>query len=343
MKTAVFAAIFAMINLGLPATSQEALRPVKLMTVTSKDDVLARQFFGQVVARQTVQVSGQVMEIPAVEGQSIEKGDLIAQLDLEPFQLALDQARLQENQARRTLERLEKLSGNTVSQVTVDDANTQEGLAKIAVRNAEYNLRHATLSAPFDALVATRNLDNFTTIATGTPVVRLHDMSELRIDIDVPEVLFQRAGEDPNVEIVAKFPTSDRLFPLQVREFNAETSGIGQTFRLTFGLAPPDDMVILPGSSVTVIARLNLGTQETVSPPSAVGAEPDGATFVMVFVPEADGNVGTIKKTPVEISPNVNGDVLVTSGLNEGDEIVVAGVPLLSDGTRVTRFTGFSN
>ncbi|MEM9794652.1 MAG: efflux RND transporter periplasmic adaptor subunit, partial [Pseudomonadota bacterium] len=57
------------------------------MTVDPTAGALVRQFFGLVVARQTVdlafQVSGQIVEFPAIEGESIPKGGLIALLDLE--------------------------------------------------------------------------------------------------------------------------------------------------------------------------------------------------------------------------------------------------------------------
>ena len=201
-------------------------------------------------AKQTVdlafQTAGQIVKFPAIEGRIVPAGDMIAQLDLEPFKLSLEQARLQWDRARRRAERLKKLEGKTVSQVSVEDATTEAGLAKIALRNAEYSLKHATLHAPFDALVARRSVARFTTVNAGTPVARLHDMSEIRIEIEVPEVLFQRAGRDPDVTIAARFPAGKTLFPVEVREFNAETSRIGQTFRVTLGMAPPEGLNILP-------------------------------------------------------------------------------------------------
>ncbi|WP_297340353.1 efflux RND transporter periplasmic adaptor subunit, partial [Pseudophaeobacter sp.] len=232
--------------------AEEVLKPVKLMTTQSGTRLLERQFFGQVAAKQTVdlafQVPGQVMRFPVAEGYIVPQGQLIAELDLEPFELNLEQARLQKEQADRTVSRLEQLKG-TVSAVSIEDAQTQAGLAQVALRNAEYELRHATLNAPFEALVSTREVENFTTVAAGAPIVRLHDMSELHIEVDVPEVLFQRADRGDNVETIAIFPGSDESFPLQILEFTAEASNIGQTFRVTFSMQPPEGRQILPGAS----------------------------------------------------------------------------------------------
>ena len=316
----------------------------KLITVAPMDSGMSRTFFGRVAARETVdlafQVSGQIVEFPAVEGEPVPKGGLIAQLDLEPFQLSLDQARAQADQANRTLERLERLQGSSVSEVTVQDARTQAELNAIALRNAQRALDQATLTAPFDALVAARNAATFATINAGTPVVRLHDMSELRIEIDVPEILFQQAGEDPDVVLSATFPASDRQFPVTPREFNAETSGVGQTFRITLGLPPPEGLVVLPGSSVTVAAQIMGEAPMLVVPASALTTANDGTAHVMVFEPTG-ADEGTVRRTPVTIQPTARGAVSVTSGLSAGQEIVASGAARLEDGATVRRFGGF--
>jgi RND family efflux transporter MFP subunit len=261
------------------ALMAQDMRLAKIIEVQSADGAVTRQFFGHVVAKESVdlafQVGGQIVELPVIEGARIDKGTVVAQLDLEPFELALDQARVQKDQAERTVERLQKLQGSTVSQVTVDDAETSLQLADIAVRNAERELNNATLLAPFDALVASRNVANFSTIGAGTPIARLHDMSDLRIEIDVPEVLFQRAGTDPNVELWAQFPTDGTRYSVMPREFNAETSQVGQTYRITLGMVPPDGKTILPGSSVTVYATLNDEVQDIIIPASAVSTTND--------------------------------------------------------------------
>lgn len=322
------------------------VRLAKIIEVQSGDSAVTRQFFGHVVAKETVdlafQVGGQIVELPVIEGARIDKGTVVAQLDLEPFELALDQARVQKDQAERTVERLQKLQGNTVSQVTVDDAETSLQLAEIALRNAERELDNATLNAPFDALVASRNVANFATISPGTPIARLHDMSDLRIEIEVPEVLFQRAGTDPDIELWAQFPTNDTRYPVTPREFNAETSQVGQTYQITLGMAPPEDQTILPGSSVTVYATLNRGAQDIIIPASAVSTTNDGSPTVMVFTPTG-ADEGTVARRPVTVEPTIRGDMRVTEGLQPGEEIVASGASQLADGDRVKRFTGFSN
>ena len=346
MKRLVPALAAGLAVCAFPAWAQETPRPVKLMTVEAPSTSVTRQFFGKVAAKQTVdlafQTGGQIVRFPAIEGRIVPAGDTIAQLDLEPFRLSLKQARLQRDRAKRRAERLKKLEGKTVSRVNVEDAATEAGLAEIDLRNAEYALKHATLHAPFDALVARRNVARFTTVNAGTPVVRIHDMSEIRIEIDVPEVLFQRAGRDPKVALAARFPASETLYPVEVREFNAETSQVGQTFRVTLGMAPPEGLNILPGASVTILATLQLPRSRIVLPASAVAIAADGSTSVMVFR-EARGDEGVLEARRVTLAVGSGGEFEVTEGLNIGEEIVVAGAGALTDGATVRRFRGLPN
>jgi RND family efflux transporter MFP subunit len=325
--------------------AEEVLKPVKLMTTQSGTRLLERQFFGQVAAKQTVdlafQVPGQVMRFPVAEGYIVPQGQLIAELDLEPFELNLEQARLQKEQADRTVSRLEQLKG-TVSAVSIEDAQTQAGLAQVALRNAEYELRHATLNAPFEALVSTREVENFTTVAAGAPIVRLHDMSELHIEVDVPEVLFQRADRGDNVETIAIFPGSDESFPLQILEFTAEASNIGQTFRVTFSMQPPEGRQILPGASASVRVKVDTGEQGILVPSTAIVTTPEGDTGVMVFTPKG-GETGEVTWVKVELVVTQHGDFAISSGLQGGEEIVSTGGSALIDGQKVRRFSGFTN
>ncbi|WP_109313249.1 efflux RND transporter periplasmic adaptor subunit [Ruegeria sp. AU67] len=343
--------LFTVLSVALTvfATSvlaQDSAKPVKLMMVQETSPGFSRQFFGRVAARQTVdlafQVSGQIVEMPVTEGFVIPKGELIAQLDQEPFQRRYDRAVLQMDQADRTVARLSRLRGTTASQVAVDDAETEAQLADIAVRDAEYDLEHATLTAPFDALVSRRTVEAFTTVNAGAPIVRIHDMSELRIEVDVPEILFQRSGQEDDIAITAKFPTSDQVFPLQIREFDAETSSVGQTFRIQFGLTPPEGLQILPGSSVTVNVKVQDARTGIVVPATAIISDAEGGLGVMVFSP-VGADEGAVQLVPVTIEPTQTGEVRVLTGLSDGDEIVVAGGSTLTNGQAVRRFVGFAN
>jgi RND family efflux transporter MFP subunit len=335
-----------MATVGLPAHAQEpSAKPVKIITVSQSELGLTREFYGQVVARQTVdlafQTAGQLIDFPVLEGQTVPSGEFIARLDPEPLELALEQARLREMQAKRDLDRLSRLSSSTVSQATRDDATTAAGLATVALKEAERALSKATLNAPFEALVAERLVANFTTVAAGTPIARLHDMSELRVEVEVPEILFQRFGTDNNFEVKAIFPGNTKTYPLEVREFTTDATAVGQSFKITLSFDDDDTPNVMPGSSVTVSAQRKNNGNGVAVPTSALIPAPDGSVSVMVFEETDDG--ARVNARPVKIEVADDGKFLITEGVSDGEEIVAAGATTLDDGQAVRRFIGFPN
>ncbi|TCS67104.1 RND family efflux transporter MFP subunit [Primorskyibacter sedentarius] len=321
-----------------PLAAQDVPKPVKLMELRSGPIELQRQFFGQVQARQTVdlafQVGGQIEVLDADEGSQKAKGALIARLDLDGYQRSLAQAQANYDKAQRDAERLESLRGQAVSDVQVRDAETQLQLAQIAVADAQDNLNHATLHAPFDALVARRLVANFTTVQPGTPVVRLHDVSELRVDIEVPEVLFRQAGAGGAVSFLAELPGDSTRYPLVMREFETETSSVGQSYTITLGFVENPGAFVLPGASVTVYASATGAAPDgTILPETALIYDPAGKPFVMVY------EDGTVRSVPVEIELHQDGRIHMTKGPADGTQIVLTGASQLSDGQPVRPFT----
>jgi len=348
-RAILFASIATAVMLSFTGTAgaqEEAVRPVKLAKLEATDRVLTRQFFGSVAARQTVdlafQVSGQIQSFPVLEGATVAEGALIAQLDLEPFERALQQATVQKDQADRAVARLNQLSSSSVSQVSIDDAQSAADLAALALQEAEYALENATLTAPFDGLIASRNFANFSTISAGTPVVRLHDISEWRVEIDVPEVLFRTAGENPDLSLEGRFTGSERIIPLELREFTAEASAVGQTFKITLAMLEEPGPGVLPGSSMTVIAGLNTPSRQAIIPASAVVIDDAGGTFLMAFETD-DGTNGVVRRIAVDLETGNDGEFILRELPGDDVEIVVAGAMSLTDGQAVRRFTGFSN
>lgn len=323
-----------------PAMAATAPALVKTMIVEAPDAGVTRTFFGEVVARETVtlgfQVGGRLVAFHAPEGEVIEQGAVIARLDPVPFEIAVERARLELEQAHRKLDRFERLVGNTISDAQLQDAWTEAGLAEVALRDAEYELSQTILAAPFDAMVATRHVANFSTVAAGTQVVRLHDLSEFRVDIEVPEVLIQQLGNDPNVTLQGRFPGSGDVHPLAFREMNAETAEIGQTFRVTLAFEAMVDRLLLPGASMVVSATLHDIAEGLIVPASAIATDPEGRTSALAVVETAEGL--RLERVSVRVDVAADGGLRVVDGLEPGAEIVAGGLAALGDGQAVRRF-----
>lgn len=320
-------------------------RPVRLHQVGSNDADAARHFVGRVDAVNTVdlsfQVGGRIIDMPVQQGSFVTKGTLIAALDPSDYQLAVREAELQLEQAARDLERTRTLlERGTLSQSNFDQAETAHNLRKVALDTARRNLAYTRIVAPFDALVTRRLVDPFTNVPAGAHIVRVQNVEEFRVHINVPENLMA-ALESPQLLVAeAIFSNNpEQPLPLEYREHETEPDAVAQTYRVTFGLARQADKTILPGMTVTVRVRSVINRPDTIYeiPQSALDSNAEGNFRVWVYQPEKSAVVAR----PVKVlGVTEQGDAMV-AGLAGNEQIVSAGVQLLHDDMPVTPFDGF--
>ena len=312
-------------------------RPVRIHTVSGDTSLTSRQFSGRVRAVQTVdlsfQVGGEIVKLPVRESERVKKGDLIAALDKEDFERRLREAKVRRDLAKAKLDRAASLREKQfTSEASYDDAKAEYDLAVVAVETAQRNLEYAEIHAPYDAIITKRLVDNYTVISAGTQVVRIQDMSEVQIDINVPETLFAKVTRQQVESMVAEFPSApERSFPLQYREHETEPDPVAQTYRVTLAMPVPEDINILPGMTVSVIVKIrsdDVAAQGLQVPASAVGADAGQQPFVWVIDPETNA----VSKRPITLGPLRGDSAIVTDGLKPGEQIVSAGVSFLQEG-----------
>ncbi|WP_306016108.1 efflux RND transporter periplasmic adaptor subunit [Oceanicaulis sp. MMSF_3324] len=326
-----------------PAEPEEQAPPraARIEAVEAAATSNQREFVGRVEARLTVdlsfQVGGQLAEFPVSEGELIEQGAMVARLETQDFERARREAQVQLQQARQNLDRQSTLNERGIaSNAALEDAQTAYDLRSVALDNARQNLEYATINAPFDGLISRRLVDNYTTVSPGQPVVRIQDISELRVAIQVPESLIAQVDREETPEMTARFPfLPDQTFSLDYRELVAEPDQASQTY--TALLALPDTLPanILPGMTASVTVNLpqsvSADQQGVVAPLSALSSNPDGSFSVWIY----DDETGAVSRRDVLAGPIEGGQVVIHSGLEPGEEIVTAGVTALHEGMLV--------
>jgi RND family efflux transporter MFP subunit len=325
--------------------AEERLRPVRLHQVGAGSFAAVRHFVGRVDAVSTVdlsfQVGGRITELPVQQGTVVAAGSLIAALDPADYRLAVREAELQLDQAGRDLERNQSLyERGSISRASLDQAETAHSLRRVALDTARRNLAYTRITAPFDALVTRRLVDPFTNVQPGAQIVRVQNVEEFRVHINVPENLMS-ALENPDVIIAEAVFQSHPQQPVRLayREHETEPDAVAQTYRVTFGMPRQKQMNVLPGMTVTV--RVAAGAAVTSAfheiPQSAIDSDETGAFRVWAY----DRDSSSVSPRQVALlGVNEAGLALVT-GLHGDEEIVSAGLHLLHDGMRVMPFDGF--
>lgn len=312
---------------------------VKLVEARQPDVFPERRFVGRVEARSTVdyafQVGGRIVEFPAIQGQTIPQGELIARLDQTDFALQVRAAEADFEQARRNLERQRTLRAQgAASQANLDSAVAEFNRADTQLDSARQELEYTTLLAPFDALVARRLVENYTTVPPNTEVVRIQDISELRVRFNVPQALMQHLNSGERFTAEAEIATlpGERI-PLEYREHATEPDDVAQTFEVEFAPQSGTPLIALPGTTATVYLALEqrIDNPLITLPASALDSDENGDFRVWVY----DPGEGVVSPHKVTVGETLDDSVLITSGLEADVSVVAAGAHRLRDGMRV--------
>jgi multidrug efflux system membrane fusion protein len=327
--------------------------PVVTAKVGVSDMPLVKEGLGTVAAYNTVnmhtQVVGTIQKIGFVEGQTVQPGNLIAQLDPRPFQAALQQAKanLERDQAhlanaQANLNRfvpLLKQGFSTQQQVGDQAASVAQLRAAItsdqaAIDNAQTQLSYTTITSPISGVTGIRRVDigNIVQPTDATPIVTITQIQPISVVFtlpqkDLPEV--QAAMQKSRLRAIA-YPQdgTDALDEGSLLLVNNQISQASGTVQLkaTF---PNKNGKLWPGEFVEV--RLITAVQASaVSVP--ISALQQSSTGQQVFVVDS-GNMVHLR--PVKITETLDGRVLVSEGLTAGDTVVTSGQYRLQDGSEI--------
>ena len=171
--------------------SVTTVRPVKTARVESRSEI-RKDFSGIVEAVDYVKlafrVSGQIINLPVVEGQRVKKGQLIAAID--PRDLALQYAadKSAYETAAAQVERNKRLLARqaiSVQEYEISLANFQK--AKSEYELSSNNMRDTRLTAPFDGSIEKRLVENYQRVNSGEGIVQLVNTKKLRIKFTIPD------------------------------------------------------------------------------------------------------------------------------------------------------------
>ena len=325
---------------GADATveTSPAVRPARLITVGAGDHSAPSQFVGKVAPAHTVElgfeIDGTLKQLPQPEGALVLAGDVIAQLDPERFDLALESARADHELAEKTLSRIESLrASGTVSQAELDEAMARAKLTGLAVKTAQKNLDDTVLRAPFDGRLTKRLVENFSPVARLTPVIRLAPTEHIEVVVGVPEQLMAELNPAALQKAEVQFSTEpERLFAARWLDYEGEASRDTQTYDVRFALIETPQWSVLPGMTATVLLSLAATDQAVVQVPmSALQSDATGNFFVWVVDPVS----ATVAQRTVKLGIPVRDHVPVIAGLEIGEQVVAAGGAWLYAGMKV--------
>jgi membrane fusion protein (multidrug efflux system) len=289
------------------------------------------------------QASGRVMAVMVRPGDTVEEGDVLAQIDRAQLELQLNQQRATANATRaqlqssqQQLERTEQLaSQGLATPATLDQARSaaaaqqaQLDALESAVETAELALANATVKSPLSGTVSERSVEPGQTIQAGTPLFTIVNLEEMEFDA--------AASVNSSARVEAGQPATVIVTGLDDQEFSGEVSRVNPVAMSGTRTVPIYIDIDNPGGRLRggMFATGHITVMEEANaiavPASALREDAEGQ-FVLKLVGE------TLERQPVEVVRSWNrGSMVEVTGLTSGDMIVSAQLDELAPGETFT-------
>jgi len=335
------------------AAARDRPVPVLVATVERRDVPLYLEGLGTVAAYNTVtvrpRVEGRLDAVRFTEGQTVRRGDLLAQIDPRPFAIALRQAeavvardRALVASNRRTLERSRSLLDQRfAAQADVDAALGAFEQSQASLRAdeaqaaaARLNLDYARITSPIDGVTGLRQVDPGNVVrpsdANGIVLVRQIDPIAVMFTLpqdELPRIAAEMARGELSVEVYSR-DGSTRLGLGALAVLDNQINQATATLRLKAVFANPA-RALWPDQFVKTRLLLTTVRGALVVPAAAVQRGPQG-TFAYLVSPDQ-----RVAVRPVRVDRIEGEQALIAGGLSAGDQVVVEGTSRLRAGARV--------
>ena len=286
-------------------------------------------FQGTVVAEETAAASsetgGRITSLNVKEGDYVNKGQLIATVNLETIEKQRLEIETSLSLARTVYERQSRLwSQNIGSELQYLEAkNNVERLEQsLVTMNSQINKKN--VYAPISGVVDMVLLKQGELATPGYPIVQILDTGDLKVIADLPENFLNSVKKGTNIEMY--FPSIDMKIKKPITEVGRKIDPSNRTFAIEMRTNSQGGKL-----KPNLLAEVNLkdiSSEEVIAVPvNVLQQEISGTNFVYIV-----GKDGSASKRYVKLGDSNGNMIVVTEGLSAGDELVMVGAIGLTEG-----------
>lgn len=361
---------------GAPPPSAAGAVPVQVATSQQQDVPVVGEWVattdGYVNAQIQPQVSGYVVRQDYREGSEVHKGDVLFEIDPRPFLAALDQARGQLAQAQSNVAQSQaqvelaalnvkrdtplaaekaiaqsqldtEVKTEQADQAAVGSAQASVASAQATVRQAELNVEFTKVRSLIDGVAGQAAVQVGNLVSTSSVLTSVSQLNPIKVYFFISEQEYLGLSARAKASGVADLLSSGNAIPLKLtlsnnqvypqtgriifvdRSVSAQTGSI----RMAAAFANPGNL-LRPGQFGRISAQTDLLRNAVVVPQRAV-TELQGMNQMYAVGANNIVHVRTVK-LGTQVGPNI----VITSGLNAGEQVVTEGLDKLKDGMKVT-------
>ncbi|MFB4393912.1 MULTISPECIES: efflux RND transporter periplasmic adaptor subunit [unclassified Pseudomonas] len=284
----------------------------------------------------SLEVAGTVRSLHFDSGQQVKAGQLLLELDSEQETALLGTAQADLGLAKVDYNRGSQLVGDSaISRGEFDRLSAQYRRNQAVVDQLKASLAKKSMRAPFSGTIGIRQVDIGAYLASGTVIATLQDLSSLYVDFNVPEQALPQLALGQQVQVqVAAFP--GQTFSAAISALNPKVEESTRNLLVRATLPNPDGK-LLPGMFASLLVLLPDPRPQVVVPESAITYTLYGnSVYVATEKKAEDGQAQLVaEQRAVQTGERRDGVVVVSQGLEAGEQVVTAGQLKLTPGAAI--------
>ncbi len=317
---------------ALDPSLKEKARLVSSLTLIPQSFERYIKIQGSVIADEVVnvvsEVPGRILDVTVQEGDAVEKGMLIATLDLESINRQITEVQTALTLANDVYERQSRLwSQNIGSEIQYLEAkNNKERLEK-NLETLSFQLSKSKIYAPISGIVDREVTKAGELASPGAPIVQILNVYKVKVEADLPERYLKIVRTGQPVQLT--FPSIDLEFPGRINLLGRTIDPANRTLKLEIGIQGRSRL--LKPNLLTEIKLKELTIKDAiVVPVEFILQEVNGREFV--YLVNDSGEETRAKKVYIESGEAYEGMIAINEGLTDGDRLVTKGSRNISDG-----------
>jgi len=273
------------------------------------------------------EVRGEVMEKQMEKGTTVNAGDIIAVLDTEDYEIALQAAKASYETALASKKRLEKLyKEQLASRSQLDDITAQVEQFRAQMDSAALNLKRCTIRSPISGMINNLYIDQGQYVKTSDPIAEILQMDKIKVIVGIPESDVRAVGNVDTFDVT--FDALDgRVFTAEKYFLSRASDPRARLYNLELRIDNPKGEILPDMFARVDIVKQKKANALSVPLYSIITLNNEQTVYVV-----DDEMVGSrTVKTGIQEGWRIE----ITEGLEAGEQVVVVGHRSLSDGQTV--------
>lgn len=296
------------------------------------DSPLQMPYIGVVEAQQSTMVSFTGMavlkSVTVGEGQKVKKGQLLATIDDTQARNALAAAKSALEQATDAQVRMKQLhDSNSLPDMKWVEIESKVKQAQASYEMCKKSLEECAIYAPCDGVIGSKIMSVGETVLPSEPVLDILSIDKVKVRINVPEKEIAKLSEQ-TPSLMTFDALSGKIFYGGKIEKGVSADAVTHTYDARILLNNPN-WDLLPGMVAKVYLTPEPNNRQITLPVKAVQQSTDKKLFVWVV------KNGTAQRVYINVGATIGNKIVITDGLDEGEEVITEGYQKVGVGTPV--------